>query len=226
MAKKVVSGITSVGDSKPFQAAGHVATAVGIGQTVSSLLHKQPTESMAKPAPQPRPINTFTTPPPPRNATGMTTEQEPGAAAAFKGGGRMAKLLPSAQTIERGLGAAGQLAVIGGAAYPVYADWKARREAKKAEDEAQAAQGLSPAAAQQATANYGRMRENRGVDYSKFAALLPLQKPSLPARVGNAVGDFAGGAVDELDHQAEKLLTPSDQTDPIKHRTPRLGHII
>jgi hypothetical protein len=54
----------------------------------------------------------------------------------------------------------------------------------------------------------------------KAAWFLPFQG------VTNTVKDFGLGAVDAIDGEAAKLLAPSDQLDPVKNRTPPLGHII
>lgn len=146
---------------------------------------------------------------PPINMT--KARGSPGAGGAFKGSEfKVAGWLDNPR-LKRNMDLASQAAVIGSVALPAYQMW---RESKK-EDEPTV------------TAPVSRPVISEDPRRVRVASMLPLQpKQPILDRLGMGVRDFGEGAMNELDHQAEKQLTPSNTLDPLKTRTPSSLHLI
>jgi hypothetical protein len=141
------------------------------------------------------------------------SKASPGAPSAFKGSSfKVAGWLDNPR-LKRNLDLGSQAAVIGSAALPAYQLWRESRKEKQ--DEA----NISAPIARPVTSDDPRR--------VRVASMLPLQpKQPILDRLGSAVRDFGEGAANELDHQAEKQLTPSMTLDPLKTRTPSHLHLI
>jgi hypothetical protein len=138
------------------------------------------------------------------------SKASPGAPRAFKASSWL-----DSPRLKRNLELGSQAAVIGSAAIPAYQIWHEMQREKN--DQAANAAVTSTPVRPIFSEDQRRVR---------VASVLPLQKPPIRDRLGMGVRDFAEGAINELDNQSEKALTPSNNLDPLKTRTPNLLHLI
>jgi len=137
------------------------------------------------------------------------SKASPGAAGAFKVSGWL-----DSPRLKRNMDLASQAAVIGSAAVPAYQLWRESQRDKRDQTTNIAPPNVRPTI----TEDQGRVR---------VASMLPLQpKQPIMDRLGSGVRDFGQGALNELDSQAEKALTPSNTLDPLKTRTPSRLHLL